>query len=288
MDQPSAGAIPLDRLLGRTGPGPGVFLKPKPKPADTDLLTDSERVLWAKKLKLTPQELVGTRLSAVRDLVEKEKPVRPKDEGLSEAQKAVDRAFGKDYADFVLAGGYSDVQKQLGQLKDVIGELKGTGTAEKPKGVSASGISGVLPKSLRDIVASKGAAIQDTVEDVVQRNLRNVLGAQFTEREGTRLIERAYNPRQPETENIKRLNRLIVQIDEAAKSKAEAGEYYEKKGTLVGFKGKLYRSADDFLRDSVKDAKKAGAGAGVEIALTGEQAKRLAELRAKAQKAGKK
>ena len=224
----------------------------KEKPIDTDALTDSERMLWASKLKLKPEQLVGVRLSALKGLSEEKKP---SDAGLTESQKMVDRQFGKEYADFVLAGGYADVQKQLGQLRGVIGELTGTGTAEKPQGVNASGLSGILWKGARDVIAPKGAAIQDSVEEVVQRNLRNVLGAQFTEREGTRLIERAYNPRQPEAENIKRLTRLVNQIDEAAKSKAEAGAYYEKNGTLVGFKGKMFRSADDFLRDAVKDTK---------------------------------
>ena len=258
---------------------------------DADALTAAERQLWGPKVGKKPDELIGVRLSALRGLVDDKK--RPKDEGLTEAQKMVDRQFGKEYADFVLAGGYSDVQKQLGQLQGVVTDLIGKGTAEKPSGVNASGTSGVLPKFLRDVVATKGAAVQDTVEDVVQRNLRNVLGAQFTEKEGTRLIERAWNPRQPEAENIKRVGRLITQIDEAAKSKAEAGAYYEEHGTLVGFKGKLYRSADDFLRDAVKDTKAPGASGGglrgaPDIALTGEKAKRLAELREKMAKKGAK
>lgn len=244
----------LDSLLPGMVP-PGMTYTPKPTKEtvpDSDILTDSERQLWASKLKLKPEQLVGVRLSALKGLSEEKKP---SDAGLTEAQKMVDRQFGKEYADFVLAGGYADVQKQLGQLQGVVSELVGTGTAEKPKGVTATGVSGILPKGVRDIVAPKGAALQDSVEEVVQRNLRTILGAQFTEREGERLIARAYNPRQPASENIKRLQRLIGQIDEAAKSKAEAGAYYEQNGSLVGFKGKLYRSADDFLRDAVSDGK---------------------------------
>jgi len=190
-----------------------------------------------------------------------EKPA--KDAGLTEAQKIVDKEFAKEYADFNIGGGYADVQKQLDQLRGVVSTLQGKGTAEKPKGINATGsFKGLLPKVMRDSIDPAGSALQDQVEEVVQRNLRIVLGAQYTEKEGAALIARAYNPRQTEAENISRLNRLITQIDTAAKAKAEAGAYYEKNGSLVGFTGKLYRSANDFLGDAEKKGPKtAGAAA---------------------------
>ena len=160
------------------------------------------------------------------------------DAGLTEAQKAVDKKFGADYAEFIAAGGYADVEKQLKQLDEVKNSLK---TGEKKTGVF-SGLKSELPQT-------ESRATRDAVEEVVQRNLRMVLGPQFTEKEGNRLIARAYNPYQDNTENVKRLDRLIKQIDEAAKAKVRAGEYYEKNGTLVGYKGTTFTSAEDFLKD---------------------------------------
>ena len=86
-------------------------------------------------------------------------------------------------------------------------------------------------------VAVVGAA-PEAVEEVVQRNLRIVLGAQFTQKEGERLIARAFNPRLEEPENAKRVRRLITQIRTAAQQKQAASDYFEANGTLVGFKGK--------------------------------------------------
>jgi len=195
------------------------------RPIDKSM-TEYER----KKLELEEKKINGKQSKEKKDL--------------SFAQKQVDKEFAKDYNDFVAAGGYADVKKQLVQLKEVADKL--------PSMVTASGgVTGLTPKIIRDVLPwmSEGAAMQDAVEEVVQRNLRLILGAQFTEKEGERLIDRAYNPRQGEEENEKRVKRLINQISSAAKAKVRAAKYYEDNGTLVGYKGELYRSADDFLAD---------------------------------------
>lgn len=149
---------------------------------------------------------------------------------LTPGQKAADTAFGKEYSDYIAGGGKADIEKNIQQLKDVRQELGKTDTATGP-------LIGLLPKSVRDLVTPKGAALQDKVEEVVQRNLRAILGAQFTEKEGERLIARAYNPRLSEAENMKRLNALITQIESAAQQKDLAAKFFEEKGTLQGFLG---------------------------------------------------
>ena len=72
---------------------------------------------------------------------------------------------------------------------------------------------------------------------MVQRNLRIILGAQFTEEEGKRLIKRAYNPRLEESQNIKRLDRLINSMKKAREAQMAANKHFQEKGTLKGYKG---------------------------------------------------
>jgi len=82
------------------------------------------------------------------------------------------------------------------------------------------------------------------------------LGPQFTEKEGERLIARAYNPRLSEKENVKRVRRLIDQIKSAAKAKGDAADYFEKNGTLAGYKGTIYKGSDvDKLLPSLEEDK---------------------------------
>jgi len=181
---------------------------------------------------------------------------------LSEAEKAVDKNFAKDYADFVLQGGYADVQKGLSQLSESVKKMENGQQATGP-------ILGLIPKAGRDIVNPGGASIQDSVEEVVQRNLRLIFGPQFTEKEGTMLMARAYNPRQPESENISRINRLIRQMDEAAQAKVRAGQYYEQNGTMAGYKGTIYTSPSQFLKDEPAPEAPKDAGAITTPAPTG-------------------
>lgn len=148
---------------------------------------------------------------------------------LTEGQKAIDKAFSKEYGDFVLKGGFADVQKGLSQLDEAVDILKTDG--------GTGGFIGNLPDSLSAFFNKSGLKAKELVSEVVQRNLRLVLGAQFTEKEGERLINRAFNPRLSEEENINRITRLSESIKRAANQKEKAAEYFEKFGTLKGFKG---------------------------------------------------
>ena len=98
-------------------------------------------------------------------------------------------------------------------------------------------VVGSIPGSIRAIVNPTAQNTLEQVEEVVQRNLRVILGPQFTAEEGTRLIARAYNPSLDEKTNITRLKRLSESMKKAALAKRDASRYFEEKGTLQGYKG---------------------------------------------------
>lgn len=152
--------------------------------------------------------------------------------------KAVDEAFAKDYVQFKAGGGSQDAQKQIAQLHDVSEALK-----DQSGGLTGP-VRGRLPDMVRSVTNPNAVAMRERVEEVVQRSLRAILGAQFTEKEGERLIARAYNPSLSQDENAIRVNRLLTQLEGAYKVKAEAADYFEKNGTLSGWQGKLPSLAD--------------------------------------------
>jgi len=152
-------------------------------------------------------------------------------------QKKLDETFAQEYADYVAKGGVSDTVKQLQQLRQASAALASDPTLTGP-------VRGMLPESLRSITNPKAVETRNAVEEVVQRNLRLVLGAQFTEKEGERLIARAFNPLLEPAENKRRVDRLIQQIEAAAAAKIDAARYFEKNGTLTGWQGKLPTIAD--------------------------------------------
>lgn len=157
---------------------------------------------------------------------------------LTKGQEAVDRNFGKEYAEYQAGGGSADVEKQLKQLETVSKELGKEGNNY------TGSVRGLLPDKLRAITNSDAIAAKNKVEEVAQRNLRLVLGAQFTQVEGERLIARAYNDQMSPKENKTRVDALLGQIREAAKTKEDAARYFEQNGTLAGWKGRMPTLSD--------------------------------------------
>jgi hypothetical protein len=176
-------------------------------------------------------------------------PQRVNEKLLTTAQKALDKEFGKDYSDFV-TGGFADAQKGLQQLRGVLGQLRSgkgglTGTFE---GLATAN------RAIGSVIAPTALDAKESVEEVVQRNLRAVLGAQFTQVEGDRLISRAYNPYLGEEENAARLDRLANSMEKALKAKAAAAQHFEQFGTLANYKGSVNFSMADIERDAGLDA----------------------------------
>jgi len=160
---------------------------------------------------------------------------------LSDGQKSLDKNFSKEYQKFVIEGGFADVQKGLSQLDEAVDILSGD------ENVTGSYI-GRLP--FQDIFNKSGVKANEMVSEVVQRNLRLILGAQFTEKEGEKLISRAFNPNLSEQENIKRIKRLAESMKKALKQKQDAAVYFEDNGTLKGYKGTTNITVDSISNDA--------------------------------------
>jgi len=149
---------------------------------------------------------------------------------MPEGVKAVDQKYAADYLDWVQGGG-ADAAANAAQIKSVIDRFA---AGEKLTGPSI----GLAPDFFNALVNPQALNAKQAVQEVVQRNLRAVLGAQFTQVEGENLVNRAFDPRLKPEENVKRLRKLFMQIQTAAQQKQAMAEYYEKHETLRGFKGK--------------------------------------------------
>jgi hypothetical protein len=156
---------------------------------------------------------------------------KKKGEANIEAQKKLDEKFINDVYVPFKTGGFADNEKQLNQINEVKDSLK-------EKNITG-GLKGYLPTAIRGMNPAWEDSVdaQEKVEEVVQRNLREVLGAQFTEKEGERLISRAYNPRLSEEVNKSRVDALHKAMSEASEAKKSAIEYFENNGTLNGWEG---------------------------------------------------
>lgn len=164
---------------------------------------------------------------------------------LTPLQAKIDEKAAQDLLDFTIGGGFSDVQKNLAQL-----ELAKETIKNAPEGSITGPTIGVQDDTgLLKYTNPEAQNVKEQVQEIAQRNLRLILGPQFTAKEGEQLINRVYNPALPQSTNIQRLNLLQEQILSAAKSKQEAVDYYDNEGTLKGFKGRLYNTTTEFLND---------------------------------------
>lgn len=166
---------------------------------------------------------------------------------LTKGQEARDKVFGKDYAEFANAGGYASVRKNLDTLENVKAKLKDSD-------LTGGLIERIAPEGVRDAYRrgfdEEAQDIKDQIEQVVQQSLRQTLGAQFTEKEAARLIERSYNTALSPEKNIERLDRTIKELDSMARAKEESGRYFEKYGSLVGYESPLGSKAESRKEDS--------------------------------------
>lgn len=159
---------------------------------------------------------------------------------MTPAQKAVDNKFSKEYNDFVSAGGSSAITKNLQMLDDAIRIIE-----TEPDGATSGKVVGLADKTgTLSYTHPKAAEAKDLIGGVAQSNLRAVLGGQFAAKEGEQLLARAYNTAQPKQDNLNRLKALRKQIEDAAKAKINASQYYEENGTLKGFKGSYSATTD--------------------------------------------
>lgn len=156
---------------------------------------------------------------------------------MSPGFKAMDQAFAPLAVEWRTGGG-ADALAQIVKIEDVIGRV------DRGENISG-GVTGFAPDLLRAIVDPNAQDAKETVEDVVQRNLRVILGAQFTAAEGERLVARAFNPRLSPEVNRKRLQRLFTQMRLAAQQKEEMVNYFTSNGSLMGFNGRQ-PSLNDF------------------------------------------
>jgi len=137
----------------------------------------------------------------------------------------------------------ADSQKLIEQLDAVANELN-------TSGFNLSGpILNLIPDYAKAFTKGGQRAIstREAVEEVVQRNLKAILGGQFTEREGEKLVKRAFNPALDESENLLRVQRLLAQLKTAYASKTEMANHFNQNGTLAGFDAAKIPKIGDFF-----------------------------------------
>jgi hypothetical protein len=142
--------------------------------------------------------------------------------------KKVNETFGTEVTNWNLNGGYTKQLENLSKIDDVIGTLKEQNVTGK--------FTGLVPRVIRAFINPDSVAIEDDIRSIIFQSLRETLGAQFTQKEGERLVEASFNILLGEETNIKRLERLKSTILKMAEAKEQAAKYFiANDGDMTGY-----------------------------------------------------
>ena len=162
---------------------------------------------------------------------------------LTPGEKQRDKTFSKNIEGFNAASSSANIET-LSMIADRL--------ATQPPSDGDTGLSWWSPISsfaraidrdgdmgLRAMMDSESLDTQQIVAGVIQKNLRETLGAQFTFREGMMLIERAYNPTLSPQMNARRLKAAANVAEAILRANSQKLDYFNTNGTVANYDPKI-------------------------------------------------
>lgn len=143
----------------------------------------------------------------------------------TEGEKVVDKEFAKEYNDWT-SGGAESARNEIVKLNNVADALR-SGQ------VTTGGMTGMFPDRMTTKETLRARA---DVESTVMNSLKAILGTAFTEKEGQRIIKATWNESDTTENNLARIERLIVDLENKASAKDDKSMYFSENGTLKGWK----------------------------------------------------
>tara|TARA_R110000803_G_scaffold152272_2_gene217363 strand:+ start:376 stop:1749 length:1374 start_codon:yes stop_codon:yes gene_type:complete len=157
--------------------------------------------------------------------------------GETEFAKVIARKSADRMDDWINNGRSAIVQNDLKSLKFAVDILE--------KNPEATGFwASMTPDALKPYTNPEGVAAKESVEQVIQKSLKPILGGQFGEKEGDRLIARGYNIALEPEENIRRIRMLMTQTKLMADAQDAAVKWQMEHGNMRKYTGKIYTPAD--------------------------------------------
>jgi hypothetical protein len=162
---------------------------------------------------------------------------------LSPAQKKFAEEAGKGAYSWD-QGGRQTAQENIGKFGQIIQDLE-QGQLDTRTLSEFVPFGGDWWRSALNPTGQQGL---DNVRGVIFQGLRDTLGAQFTEKEGERLVNAAYNPKLSEEQNIARLKPALARMKATFQAKEALTKHIMDGGDIRDYKGKtpmdVYKSFD--------------------------------------------
>ena len=159
-------------------------------------------------------------------------------ESVSEGFKEANKKFGERYEEDVQNLQSSAIN--IGKITDLLQAIDAD-----PKGMGfASGVTYIpdfaFGEQFTNFFKPKLADARDRIRGIAYKTLRETLGAQFTEREGQRLVDTYFNPQLNEEQNLKRLMDFRDEMLKIQEEREAFLDYFDNNnGSGIGYRPKV-------------------------------------------------
>lgn len=202
--------------------------KPQPKPVA--ITPYQERQLSIDERRVAAH-IEANRIAAEgRSSAAKEKKEKAAN-ALTVAEKAIDNKFAKTYEAYAIGGGREKIEGAINKLRSLQGQIGDSDNVSGP-------VVGNTPRIIKSIFNPSAINIQEQSDVISAENLKEILGAQFTEKDRINFQNLNYNPSLPEALNKERLEQRAQFLENKLNALDEAVAYYETSegGSMRGFK----------------------------------------------------
>tara|TARA_R100001594_G_scaffold150480_1_gene211859 strand:- start:1380 stop:2834 length:1455 start_codon:yes stop_codon:yes gene_type:complete len=199
-----------------------------------DSLSKDEKKMWDKLENQSPELAYLMALNKERGT---QGITNPEIGTLSPADIKFDEAAGGKLATFMLED-YPQQLANIEKIDDVIAIMK----SQEVTGA----VEGGTPFALKVFTNPESIGVEDDIRSIIYQSLRATLGAQFTEKEGERLVAATFNKYLSEEVNIKRLERLREETVRGLDTKVDMYNHLKENGTLKNWEGTDLLNAKEY------------------------------------------
>ena len=207
-------APPAPQGTGMVAPAPS--MSPQPP-------TPQQRFSNVMNANIPPSLKQDVAKKVLPDMINPPPPPQEKDSPDDVLLKELAKVTAKDYNAWQTQGGIESAREKMMRIKSVKAKLE---SGEIETGTLVQAIGGIVEKFLQpDAVGAKQA-----LETIFQENLRETIGAQFTENEAKMFLARAYDPQLPNKTNIEKINYALSAMNTLQNYKAQYFDTFQREG----------------------------------------------------------
>jgi hypothetical protein len=257
-----ASVLKATRTPGMQAIAPGVLA---PTSSAKEVLAERQakinELMQEQKLMAALQPKTMSKLDEAK-IKESEAKARMYESKAKQSTQQPSSVFEKKKMENLATAGVDYITKDRDQLTSNVDKINSALDLMKkaPSGPVSGAARGLAPDVVRSFTNPEAITTKEYMQSAIQETLRPTLGAQFTETEGKKIMELAYNEKADPTTNMKKATALKNMIEKKVEFSDALYKHLEENGTDKGFPYEKYgmRKASGVDQGAQKNTAKVG------------------------------